>query len=114
MNERMFKTSIIVVATVFTVVFCIVVVPPLVANPDIPGAFGAGFVNPYASGYSADVISCWVILALWVWFEAKSLSIKHGWVCLLLGVVPGVAAGFATYLLLRQNQLSGIRESSDT
>ncbi len=32
MNERTFKTSTIVVATVFTVVFCVVVLPPLIAK----------------------------------------------------------------------------------
>ena len=106
MSEGVFRSFIIAVAAVFTVLFCIVVVPPLIDNPDVLGAFGAGFVNPYASGYSADVISCWTILAAWVWFEAKSLSIRHGWLCLLLGIVPGVAVGFALYLLLRLNQLN--------
>ena len=107
MSEGVFRSLIIAIAALFTVLFCVVVVPPLVDNPDLPGAFAAGFVNPYASGYSADTISCWAILAVWVWFEAKTLSIRHGWVCLLLGVVPGVAVGFALYLLLRMNQLRG-------
>ena len=70
-------------------------------QPDILAAFGAGFVNPYSSGYSADVIACWLILAIWVVYEAKSRSVRHGWVCLVVGVVPGVATGFAAYLLLR-------------
>jgi hypothetical protein len=112
MNEKKFRTIIITIAAMFTVLFCVVVVPPLMDNPDIIGAFGAGFVNPYASGYSADVIACWMILAVWVWFEASTLSIKHGWACLLLGVVPGVAVGFAVYLLIRQNQLNNWSETS--
>jgi hypothetical protein len=112
MNEKKFRIIIITIAVVFTVLFCAVVVPPLIDNPDIIGAFGAGFVNPYASGYSADVIACWMILAVWVRFEASTLSIKHGWACLLLGVVPGVAVGFAVYLLIRQNQLNNWSETS--
>jgi hypothetical protein len=38
-------------------------VPALLTNPDLFGAFAAGFVNPYASGYTADVFFCWVALA---------------------------------------------------
>ena len=105
MSERVFRRAIIAVALAFTLLFCVVVVPPLIDNPDILGAFGAGFVNPYASGYSADVVACWLILAIWIRFEARSKSLKHGWVCLVLGVVPGVAVGLSAYLLLRANQL---------
>ena len=105
MSEKQFRVAIIVVALAFTALFSVVVVPPLLRNPDILGAFGAGFVNPYSSGYSADVIACWLILAIWVVFEARSRSVRHGWVCLALGVVPGVAVGLAGYLLLRSSQL---------
>ena len=90
----------------FLALFCVVVVPPLMADGDILGAFAAGFVNPYASGYSSDVIACWLILAVWVAFEATSKSVKHGWICVLLGVMPGVAVGLAAYLVLRSNQLA--------
>ncbi|MFK7908764.1 MAG: DUF2834 domain-containing protein [Chitinophagales bacterium] len=103
MSEKIFKISIALVATLFTAIFCMVVVPPLIENPDIIGAFAAGFVNPYASGYSTDVICCWVILFLWVVYEYP--KVKYGWVCLLLGIVPGVAVGFALYLLLRMNPI---------
>lgn len=106
MSERQFRVWIAAFATAFTLFFCFVVLPPLFDNPDIIGAFASGFVNPYASGYSADVISCWLILAIWVIFEATTKHIKHGWICLLIGIVPGVAVGFAGYLLLRQSQLN--------
>ena len=95
MNERQFRAAIIAVALGFTTLFCVMVVPPLVADPDIIGAFGAGFVNPYASGYSSDVVACWLILAAWVAFEARSKGVKNGWPCLVVGVFPGVAVGFA-------------------
>ena len=106
MSDRMFRLGLIFLASVFTGAFCVLVVPPLLANPDILGAFAAGFVNPYASGYSTDVFVCWFVLAFWVWYEATNHDIKHGWVCLLLGVVPGVAVGFALYLLFRHKQLA--------
>lgn len=109
MNERTFKAAIIAFAAVFTGVFCWVVIPPLVADPDIIGALAAGFVNPYSSGYSADVIACWAILAAWIIFEARAHGIRHGWVCLLFGLMPGVAAGFALYLLMRTGQLNNRR-----
>ncbi|MEN7342745.1 MAG: DUF2834 domain-containing protein [Pseudomonadota bacterium] len=110
MSESIFKTIIIVAAVFFTGFFVVVVVPPLIANPDIVGAFASGFVNPYASGYSTDVLVCWVILAAWIIFEARVFSVKKGWVCLLLGVVPGVAVGFASYLLIRMRQTKTVRK----
>jgi hypothetical protein len=86
---------VIAIAASFTVLFAAVVVPPLIDNPDIIGALAAGFVNPYSSGYSSDVIACWFILAAWVWFESQAKGVRHGWVCLVVGLVPGVAVGFA-------------------
>lgn len=103
MNENIFKISVAAIGLLFTLIFCLVVVPPLIQNPDIIGALTAGFVNPYASGYSADVICCWFILFIWVIYESP--KVKHGWICLVLGLVPGVAVGFALYLILRSKQL---------
>lgn len=94
------------VALAFTVLFCFLVLPSLYRNPDILAAFAAGFVNPYAAGYSADGIACWLILAIWVVFEAKTRSIRRGWICLMIGIIPGVAVGFASYLLLRLAQIN--------
>lgn len=105
MSDTVFKACLYVAALLFTVIFCILVIPPLLENPDVIGAFAAGFVNPFAAGYSTDVFFCWFVLAVWVVFEASRLDIKHGWLCLALGVVPGVAVGFALYLLLRHSQL---------
>jgi hypothetical protein len=90
----------------FFVLFCIVVMPPLLAQRDLAAALLGGFVNPYAAGYSLDTIFCWLVLACWVVYEARSLGIRRGWIALLLGLVPGVAAGFAVYLLLRSRQLA--------
>ncbi len=105
MSERIFRGLCLALALGFTAVFCGVVVPPLLDDPDVLGAFGAGFVNPYASGYSADVLFCWAILAVWVAHDATTRKVKHGWICLALGVVPGVAVGLALYLVLRSRQL---------
>ncbi|MEO9601169.1 DUF2834 domain-containing protein [Parasphingorhabdus sp.] len=105
MSEPLFKATIIAAAAVFLGIFIMLVIPPLIAEPDVIGAFAAGFVNPYASGYSSDVLACWVILAAWIAYEAKALDIRHGWICALLGIIPGVAVGFALYLLLRMRQM---------
>lgn len=105
MSEQVFRAIIIAIAAGFTAIFCWVVVPPLIAHPDIIGALAAGFVNPYSSGYSSDVLACWAILAAWIIFEARTMAIRHGWVCVLLGLVPGVAVGFALYLVIRMKQL---------
>lgn len=69
-------------------------------------------MHPYASGYSMDVLVCWAILAAWVIYEAKTYSVRKGWLCLLLGIFPGVAVGFALYLLLRAKQIREVRRDA--
>ena len=101
MAAGVFKAVIIAAALAFLAVFAFVVTPPLIAHPDVIGAFAEGFVNPYASGYSADTLACWVILSAWILYERHTHGIRHGWVCIVLGMVPGVAVGFALYLLMR-------------
>ena len=104
MSRKLFAILLVLLGAGFALAFCLIVIPPLLANPDIVGAFAAGFVNPYSSGYSLDVITCWCVLAAWVAYEARNDGIRHGWIALLLGIVPGVATGFAVYLLLRLRQ----------
>ncbi len=106
-SETLFRRLLIMVALIFCGALLVLAGPPLLENPDIIGAFAAGFVNPFAAGYATDVILCWVILAIWVLFERQRYQIRGGWLALVLGVVPGVAVGFALYLLMRQRQLKG-------
>lgn len=104
MSEQAFKAAIIVAAATFTALFAYWCIPPLIADPDIIGALAAGFVNPYSSGYSADVLACWVILSAWIVYERRAFGVRHGLWCIMLGAVPGIAVGFAAYLLLRGRQ----------
>lgn len=105
MSDSQFKLAIIFPAVIFLLFFLLVVVPASLEMNDIYGAFAAGFVNPFASGYSIDVIMCWFILAAWIVHEKRTLGIRRGWICCLLGIIPGVAVGFALYLIMRQSQL---------
>lgn len=101
LNQRRFCLAIAVLGASFAVAFFIVVIPELVRHPNVFAALAAGFVNPFAAGYAMDAITCWLILAVWVFYEARTKGIKRGWVALVLGVAPGVATGLAVYLLLR-------------
>lgn len=56
MSEGIFRASLLLAAVLFTAIFCVLVIPPLIENPDIIAAFAAGFVNPFAAGYSTDVL----------------------------------------------------------
>jgi len=103
MTTKTFRLLLVFWAALFALLFVVVVIPPLIGDPDLLGAITAGFVNPYATGYSLDTIMCWVVLTTWVIYEAKTRPVKHGWIAPLLGLVPGVATGFAVYLLLRLN-----------
>src|SRR5690606_29233179 len=104
MSSGLFRALLYVLGIGFLLAFAVVVVPQLLQDGDILGAFAAGFVNPYASGYALDAIFCWAVLAVWVLYEARAKGIRHGWVALVLGLAPGVATGLAVYLLLRHQQ----------
>ncbi len=100
----MYRLLLIILAIGFAAVFAVLVLPPLLASRDVIGAFAAGFVNPYAAGYAWDAIFCWAVLAVWVVKEARQDGVRHGWIALVLGLAPGVATGFAVYLLMRAGQ----------
>ncbi|MGD1935374.1 MAG: DUF2834 domain-containing protein [Candidatus Phaeomarinobacter sp.] len=104
MSKTAFEILCLLVAAAFTVFFVIVVLPPALESGDIVGAFAAGFVNPYASGYSLDTILCGMILIIWIIYDRSSLGVRHGlWVIPLI-FVPGVATAFGIYLVLRLRQ----------
>jgi Terpene cyclase DEP1 len=113
MTESLFRAIIIAAAATFTALFAYWCIPPMIANPDIVGAFGAGFVNPYASGYAADTLACWVILSAWILHDRRALGIRHGLWFIALGIIPGVAVGFAGYLLVRSRQLAVSGQGED-
>lgn len=106
MNQRAFEASVLILGGAFAVFFFAIVFPPLLKSGDVIGAFAAGFVNPFASGYSTDVIVCALILLVWVIYEREQHGIRHGWVVIPLSFLPGVAVAFAVYLVLRTRQLS--------
>ncbi len=103
MNENLYRAALIFVALLFTGIFIYLVILNLIPEFDVVGAAMSGFVNPYSSAYAWDAICCWMVLFLWVIYESP--RVKGGWICLLLGLVPGVAVGFALYLIMRTKQL---------
>ncbi len=105
LTKVMFEGLIVALGLLFTVVFAVIVVPPLLESGDVLGGFAAGFVNPYATGYSLDTIIAGLILIVWIIYERRTLGVKYGWVCIILCLVPGVATAFAFYLLLRTRTL---------
>lgn len=104
MSPSLYRLLLILLGGGFAVVFTVLCVPPLLENPDLLGAAMAGFVNPFSSGYALDTIMSWCVLTVWVVYEAKVKGIRHGWIAPVLGLAPGVATGFAFYLLLRLKQ----------
>lgn len=105
MSGPVFKGLIGFLGAAFTLIFCIIVVPAFLESPDIIGAFAAGFVNPFSTGYSIDAILCAAILIAWIIYEKSALNVRHGWIAVPLCAVPGVATAFAVYLLIRFNQV---------
>jgi len=105
MSKGVFAGLTILIGAAFAVAFATIVLPPLFASGDVPGAFAAGFVNPYASGYSLDTICCGLLLIVWMFYERRRYGIRHGWVVIPLSAIPGVAVAFAVYLILRMKQM---------
>lgn len=105
MPKHFFELVVIGLGIFFSAFFGVVVLPPLLESGDLTAAFAAGFVNPYASGYSTDAIVCALILASWVAYEWRAHGIRFGWIAVLLSIAPGVAAALAYYLILRSRQL---------
>lgn len=101
MNRKIFTALMVVFGCGFALAFSAIVIPPLMESGDIIGAFAAGFVNPYSTGYSLDAIFCAFILSAWVLYERTTTNVRHGWIAIPLCFVPGVATAFAIYLLLR-------------
>ncbi|NNU15063.1 DUF2834 domain-containing protein [Parvularcula sp. ZS-1/3] len=106
MHSGIYKAAVGALGAGFTLFFLLFVLPPALKSGDLIGAFGGGFVNPFATGYSVDVILCGLILIVWILYEQAAVGIRHGWICIPLVIVPGVASAFALYLLLRTHQLS--------
>jgi len=104
MTLSLYKVLLALLGAGFAIAFGWIVMPPLIASGDIAGGLAAGFVNPYAAGYSLDTITCWWVLAVWVSYERKRFGVRHGGWALALGLAPGVATGFALYLWLRVQQ----------
>ena len=101
----LYHSIIVVIAGVFTAYFLTVIIPELLVDKDIIGAFLAGFVNPYATGYSLDVFACWLFLLAWVVHERGTLKVQNGWMALILGIVPGVIVGLVAYTIIRRGQV---------
>ncbi|XDD49642.1 DUF2834 domain-containing protein [Leptospira sp. WS92.C1] len=104
MKNPGFRFLLSAIAATFTLCFIVIVIPPLISDASVINAFLGGFVNPYSTGYALDVICCWFVLAVWILYESKTKGIRHGWIALVSGIVPGVATGFAVYLLLKLKQ----------
>jgi len=99
--KSIFEGLVISLGALFALAFAVIIGPPLMASGDVMGAFAAGFVNPYATGYSLDAILTGLILAVWVIYERHALGVKFGWIAILLCFLPGVATALAFYLVLR-------------
>jgi hypothetical protein len=104
-NEKQYKLGILITTAFFLAVFFFYTMPHAIELADPIAISLAGFVNPISSGWATDVISTWFILAFWIVYEAKQFGVKRGWICLPLGIFPGVAFGFCLYLLIRHRQV---------
>lgn len=100
-SERRFGWLALAIGLGFAAYFFAAVAPAALESGDVVGAFRAGFVNPFAAGYSTDVILCALLLITWILHESRTRPVRHGWWCIPLTFAPGVATAFGVYLFLR-------------
>jgi len=104
--DTRFHWTLLLIAAAFTVAVAVVVAPPLVEDDlGVVQAFRDAFANPYASGFAIDTLFTFAVLCVWVVYEAQRRGVRRGWIALVVCLVPGVAAGLATYLLIRHQKL---------
>ena len=101
MPKSLFQGLVILLGLTFAIAFAVIIGPPLLESGDVAGAFAAGFVNPYSSGYALDAIITGLILIVWVIYERQALGVRHGWIAIPLCFIPGVAVALAYYLVIR-------------
>ena len=89
MSENSFRIYVGILGAAFTVFFAISIVPAFLETWDIIGAFAAGFVNPFSTCYSVDVIICGLILAVWIIYERTAFGARHGLAVFPLMLIPG-------------------------
>jgi len=82
LTKSVFEGLVITLGALFALAFAVIIGPPLMASGDIIGAFAAGFVNPYATGYSLDAILTGLILIVWIIYERETLGVKFGWIAI--------------------------------
>ncbi|MGB0367771.1 MAG: DUF2834 domain-containing protein [Flavobacteriales bacterium] len=102
--KQLYYGTLAILGIGFAVFFFATIGPAFLANPNFIGACKAGFVNVYSSGFATDAVMCWFVLAAWIIYDKSKNGIKYGWIALLLGLIPGVATGFAFYLFTRARQ----------
>jgi hypothetical protein len=106
MPDTRFHWTLLFLAAAFTAALAVVVVPPLIEDDlGVIQAFRDGFANPYASGFALDTMFTFLVLTVWVVYEAQYRGVRRGWIALVVCLVPGVAAGLATYLLIRHQKI---------
>lgn len=104
MSERNFLIIIAAIGLGFSAIFGVTVLPLLLRDFDPFGAIAAGFVNPFSSGFALDTLSSWLVLSIWIVYETRARGIRHGWISIVLGIVPGTVTGLASYLIIRTLQ----------
>lgn len=106
MTDRSFRTALLALAAIFTVIFAFIVPPALIGDGlDFWGGARDTFVNPYAAGVSVDVLMTYAVLVVWVTYEARTKQVRRGWIALVLGLVTGATVALAAYLLIRARQI---------
>lgn len=78
-----------------------------------PGEFfGAAFANTLTTAITIDVYLAAVVFSVWVFSDARQLSLKWPWLYVLLCFCVGLAVAFPLYLASREKAAGKNRHSN--
>jgi hypothetical protein len=70
--------------------------------------FLAGFANPAATSLTIDLTITMLLCFVWIYREAKLLSIPYPWIYCLIALTIAVAVALAAFLIAREKYRSQI------
>lgn len=62
-------------------------------------------VNPAAASALMDLTFAYIILAIWIVIEARRLSMRFGWLYIVVAVGVSLAFGLGLFLMMRERRL---------
>lgn len=69
------------------------------------------YVNAASASISNDILIATATFAVWSFFEARRLQMRHWWAYLVLTLAVAIAFAFPLFLLMRERRLAALNRA---